>query len=352
MRRSAQRLTSAPTLRPVREPKPLWKSLVCFAALVLATALGACGGGDDGGDDETGIDVAQRSVPIRCTPQPDAPKQLRVRAKWSRDEIRSLTITKERRDADASTNQQSKATAVVRVLRAGRRGSLLRWSSGDVALPASGAGITEEQLQRLKRAAGEFQVVYSTDRAGTFEKVSNVPALRAQVRRTLGVLDRLGGDDPKLSEAIAASRELVLSDAFIRSALVKEIVGMHAAYGLKLTAGRARTLPYELANPFGGEALPARARIKLVDAQDAAGCALIQIEVTPDSDAVTDAIVRGQRASGASAPSAADLAGFSIRNTLRYSYDPGSGWIVRADLRQSIKAGNRSRTDRTVISSR
>ena len=326
--------------------------MVCVAALVLASALGACGGGDDGGDDETKIDVSQRSVPIRCTPQPKPPKQLRVRAKWSRDEIRSLTITKERDDAEASTNQQSRATAVVRVLRAGRRGSLLRWSSGDAALPISGADITEEQLQRLKRAAGEFRVVYSTDGSGTFEKVSNVPALRAQVRRTLSVLDRLGDDDPKLTEAIAASRELVLSDAFIRSALVKEIVGMHGAYGLKLTAGKARTLPYELANPFGGGALPARARIELVDAQDASGCAVIEIAVTPDSGAVTDAIVRGLRASGTSAPSAADLAGFSIRNTLRYSFDPGSGWIVRADLRQSIKAGDRSRTDRTVISSR
>jgi len=37
---------------------------------------------------------------------------------------------------------------------------------------------------------------------------------------------------------------------------------------------------------------------------------------------------------------------------LRYRYDPTSGWVVRAELRQLIKAGGRSRTDRTVISSR
>ena len=335
----------------MREPKALRALLVCVTAIALATALGACGGDDDG-DDEAKIDVAQRAAPVRCTPLREPPKQLRVRSKWSKDEIRSLTITKQRDEAEASMDQQSKATAVVRVLRAGRRESLLRWSSDDVALPTSGAGVTEEQLRRLKRAAGEFQVVYSTDRSGTFEKVSNVAALRAQVRRTLAVLDRLGEDDPKLTEAIAASRELVLSDAFIRSTLVKEIVGMHAAYGLKLTAGAPRTLPYELANPFGGRPLPAQARIELVDAQDAAGCAVVQIAVTPDARAVSDAIVQGLRASGATAPSAAELAGFRIRNTLRYGYDPGSGWIVRADLSQSIKAGNRSRNDRTVITSR
>jgi len=333
-------------------PKPLRKALVVVTALALATALGACGGDDDG-DDPQKIDVAQRAAPVRCTPRPEPPKQLRVRSKWSRDDIRSLTITKQRDQAEASMDQQSKATAVVRVLRAGRRGSVLRYSSGDVALPTSGAGVTEQQLRRLKRAAGEFRVVYSTDKVGTFEKVRNVAALRAQVRRTLAVLDRLGEQDPKLTEAIAASRELVLSDAFIRSTLVKEIVGMHAVYGLKLTAGAPRTLPYELANPFGGRPLPAQARIELVDVQDAAGCAVVQIAVTPDARAVSDAIVQGLRASGATAtPSAAELAGFRIRNTLRYSYDPGSGWIVRADLGQSIKAGNRSRNDRTVITSR
>ena len=221
-----------------------------------------------------------------------------------------------------------------------------------MAVPLTGDGISPEQVRRLKQAAGEFRVVYSTDRDGAFEKVRNVPALRAQVQHTLAVLDQLGKEDPKLGKAVDATCELVLSEAFIQSALVKDILSLHGAYGLKLSAGKPLTLPYELANPFGGEPLPARARIELVDAQDAAGCAAIQIEVLPDADAIRDAVLDGLSATGRAAPSAAELAGFTVRNMLRYRYDPTSGWVVRAELRQLIKAGGRSRTDRTVISSR
>ena len=201
----------------MRERRVLRAPIVCAATLALATALGACGGGGD--DDDAGFDVSQRSAPIRCTPLPNAPQQLRVRAKWSKDELRTLRITKLREDSDTSKQQRSDATAVVRVLRPGAERSLLRWSTDDVAVPLTGDGISPEQVRRLKQAAGEFRVVYSTDRDGAFEKVRNVPALRAQVQRTLAVLDQLGKESPKLGKAVEATRELVLSEAFIQSAL-------------------------------------------------------------------------------------------------------------------------------------
>jgi len=308
----------------------------CSAAtsvLVAAFLMSACGGG---GDERT---PAARA---RCSSTAGASSSVDVEPRWSAGDTRSVTISKTRAETGRKSTQSS-ATASLRVLATGPRGSRLRWRSSDLVLPSD--RVPEQDRQRLKDFAKGFEVIYTTDRDGAYGVKQNVAQIRSQLTKVLELLD-------EGTEADRRTRSIVLSGRFIQSSVVKEIQVLHSAYGLRLKLGEPQPIAGQIPNPFGGAAVTARGTAELVETRDDAGCAVVELDARPDGDALARSLVAslGPQAKGALA--VVKRGALSVHDTSRFTYDPGSGWPVRVEATRSAKIGAKSRSEITVIRTR
>jgi hypothetical protein len=311
---------------------------VAVTTLALALALGACGGDDD--EPTAGAKGAPR-----CTPGAAAPTAVDIAPKWSAGDAREVSISKTSEESGQDPSESS-ATADLRVLAAGAKGSRLEWKSADPVLPED--QLPDDAEQRLKDSADGFTIVYGTDAAGAYTAKRNVAEIRDQLKH---VLDRLE-EDPADAESVARSRAVILSDTFIQTSVVKEIAVLHGAYGLKLQEGRPERVSQQIANPFGGAALTAKGTAELVEARNENGCAIVEVDVKPARAELARSIADTFGGTSGDVPAAARKAGLSVHNTTRYTYDPGTGWLARADVTQTVTISGRSRSDITVITTR
>ncbi|MGH2840165.1 MAG: hypothetical protein ACRDKY_04990, partial [Solirubrobacteraceae bacterium] len=127
---------------------------------------------------------------------------------------------------------------------------------------------------------------------------------------------------------------------------------LHSAYGLKLREAKPQPVTQRIANPFGGEALTARGTVELLDARDSAACAIVELDAKPSRAALSKSLADTFGDQASEAPTAARRAGLSVENTSRFTYDPGTGWIVRGDFIQTVTISGKTRSDITVITTR
>lgn len=316
-----------------------------IAAVVLAVVASGCG--ED--DEKTGA-ITVKPPAVRCTPQPAGERGgVAIRPKWSAGDTRRVTIERTREDNGGEAPIGGATTAEVEVLKASRGGAELRWVTGDMELLLGDRELPDEVLDELKKAMSDITVEYSTDRDGAFRKVENLPEMRSQLETMLSTLERLGGDDPGFAQAMQATRQVMESDAFIETAGIEQPGLLHSAYGIELSQGEALTGETELPNPLGGPPIPATSEFELVSARDANGCVAVSGHVDAEPEALRKYLVEGmERLSGREIPEA-EIQGMRLRQEIEYAYDPGSGWIARAEARKLVSVADRRRTDRTVL---
>ena len=315
---------------------------LAFGALLAAGACG--GGGEDGGDER------RPAQTVRCTPAPDA-RKVRIAPKWRAGEERTLTIEETRAGGQAPRPEQSRSTARVRVLEAGSKGSSLAWTLDDIAI-ALGTNLPPGLGVRVADEAEGLELQYAVDRDGAFAAVENVSEVRDRLRRMMQLIESEATGRPELLAVLRQTRSLLESETFIQTSVGEEARLMHSAYGLVLEPGRPAEIDYRLPNPFGGHAIRSPARLELTDARDANGCVTIELTSSLPQDELTRVLADFFRRTGRPPPAASQLAGSSLRHTQRLTYDPGSGWMVRAELTKQMVVGGRERTDRTVVTSR
>lgn len=318
-------------------------------AIGAVLAFGACGGDGDGGGGEKAA-----AEPVRCTPASPTARKLLVRPRWKAGDERTMAIEKIRKEGSAP-ERRATLTAQLRVLEAdpGSGRATLRWSVGATSL-ARGQNLPAEALERLKGDTEILAIEYTTDADGAYDRIQNVPEVRDQWLRMLDTLEE-PDDTPREREIVRQLRETLSTETFIQAAVGEEAQLMHNLYGVEIEPSKDIVGPYELENPFGGDPLPATARIELADPEDRNGCAAIDLTVDPDKEGVAKMMQDFVAQFGPSAP---DVSGVSarLRNELRFAYDPGSGWVVRAELTKRITVSDgrqtRRQSVRTVVTSR
>ncbi len=316
----------------------IMRSISTAALVAMALTLGACFGGDD--------DKPAASLqPPKCTPAPGTPTSVNIEPKWSVGDTRSVRISKSREETGEEASESS-ATANLRVVGVAQNGARLQWRSTDLVLPDD--QLPDDAKNRLRDAAKDFEVVYSTDTGGEYRRKQNVAAIRDQLTRVLDLLE----EDPTQAESVARTRPIILSDAFIQTSVVKEIPMLHSAYGLKLAEGRPQRITRVIPNPFGGAALEAKGTAELVEARDENGCAVVELDVKPSRAALTDSLTKTFGGDAEDVPAAAKRAGIGVHDTSRVLYDPGTGWVVRVDFTQSVTISGNNRSDIAVITTR
>ncbi len=221
-------------------------------------------------------------------------------------------------------------------------------TDGSNAMPQ----LPKAQTKLARRTQAARSIEYSTDESGAYGHVENLDALRGQAERIVDKLEGLRGSSPELAESTAAMRDLLLSDSFLQTTVVEDVAVMHAAYGLVLDPDERITAPDELPNPFGGRPFPATSSVALLTPRDGDGCAVVEMTVTPEPDATAEILIEslvdlvGEDESRAMAD---EVSGFTIRNTIRYAYDPTSGWMVRVEAEQVIEIDDARCLERKVF---
>ena len=314
------------------------------AAVVVATAA-ACGGGDDDG----GGSSAPPELPAaRCTPASGTSKSVAVKPKWKIGDRRTVHIQKSLEDTERDGSFHTSATAEVRVLDADKSGALLRWTSGPISLPAAPA-LLGDDADEVAEAVDPLRIEYATDRDGIFSELANLSSLRTQV---VAMLDAIAKETDK-DEEVTALRRIAESKAFLEAAMVEDLGNLHFMYGVEVERGERVDTEYELPNPFGGDPVPSNASYTLTMLRDRDGCAVFDVTIDADSDAIARNLREGQeQLTPGEAPDESDLEGLTLRHELTYAYDPGSGWIARADARKIFELGDERRTERTLIVTR
>jgi hypothetical protein len=312
-------------------------------ARLLLPALGAAAVAFGGcGDDENGDEAAA----IRCKPAPAGAKEIAVEPRFRAGDRRKVTISKSRKDTVQKGEVRASGEAELSVVEGGPRKAVLRWTAGQVSLPLP-EGVDAGAVKKFEEEGERVDVEYATNERGTFERIRNLPEVKAQVGRMLDLLAEL---DPKLAEAMGALRTLFQSDDSVQKTMAQDPAILHGAYGLGPAAQRPRAVPYELPNPFGPTPIPASARFKLVSPRDANGCAVAELVIDPDPEELVEIMteVLKKIGGGRKVPARA-LEGVELRNTARFTYDPGSGWVLKVDAVKSQTLAGRTRTDRTVV---
>ena len=321
----------------------VWGARVAVAAVTVTTAA-ACGGGDDG----DGRTTPPKEPAARCTPAGSASKSITVKPKWKIGDRRAVHIQKSLEDTELDTPVHSWGSAELRVVESDRSGALLRWTSGPVSFPAAtllvpgNAGEIAEDVDPLR-------IEYATDRDGVVSEIGNLSSLRTQVAAMLDAI----AEHTDRDDEVTALRRIAESDAFLQTAMVEDLGNLHFLYGITVEPGETVRGEYELPNPFGGDPVPSALSYTLTTPRDRSGCAVFDATLDADPDAIAKQFEQGfgQLGQGDSLD-ASELEGMRLRHELSFSYDPGSGWIARADARKIIELRERRRTERTLMITR
>ncbi|HEX7277813.1 MAG TPA: hypothetical protein VF244_10605 [Acidimicrobiales bacterium] len=316
------------------------------AALALAFLAAACGDGESSSSGPSTSAAPAR--PTTCTPVGAPAEPIEFAARWSAGDTRSFSLTTTREDSSRPEQSGSATTPMkIRVLGSGSAGFRLSWDSGETILPTAPGPEEQAAVDQLNEL-GQFSIEYSTDASGAFEQVENLEALRSQVDRVITAL----GESGLGPEEIEKVREVMLSDSFAETTLMENIVAFHSPYGLVLDPEDSFTAPDELPNALGGRPFPATSSVRVVNPRDAEGCAVLEVVVTPEpgpmAEILAEAVAELTGDDGVGI-TPEELGRFTVRNTIRYAYDPGSGWMVRVEMEQVIEAAGARRLEREVI---
>jgi hypothetical protein len=313
---------------------------------LLALALGGCG--EEDGEETEAREAAPVPAP-RCEPVGARTKTVEPRARWEVGDRRELTIERARVELGGSGETTARSTGSIEVTGKTAGGWLLRYEPDGLVLPPAEGALDQEVPEEVKDIFEGLAVEYSTDRAGLMNEVENVADVRERLKELLDKAEEDAAGDPQLTQALQATRRIALSEAFVQTVIVSDIVLLHDLYGASLTEGRPLRAEGELPNPFGGDPFPADIEIALRDARAASGCARFDTAVVPERRAFA-AAVREVVADTGGDP--AELRRFKLRHTARSTYDPGSGWFVRVESMERIDVAGGGLVERTVVTSR
>jgi hypothetical protein len=323
--------------------QPRWRTV---PLAVFALALGGCG--EEDGEETEAREAAPVPAP-RCEPVPARTRTIEPRARWQVGDRRELTIERARVELAGSGETKARSTGSIEVTGKTAGGWLLRYEPDGLVLPPAEGALDQEVPEEVRDIFEGLAVEYSTDRAGLMNEVENVADVRERLKELLDEAEEDAEGDPQLTQALRATRRIALSEAFVQTVIVSDIVLLHDLYGASLTEGRPVRAEGELPNPFGGDPFPADIEIALRDARTASGCALFDTAVAPDRRAFA-AAVRDVVAETGGDP--AELHRFKLRHTARSSYDPGSGWFVRVESTERIDVAGGGQIDRTTVTLR
>ncbi len=289
-----------------------------------------------------------------CTPLPAGATTVDVTPAWrSGDSVRlSIGLA---RSGNRVTPSDRTWTATVTVLDVLDEGYVLQWETDEQvidpeALAAIGvAGDAIERLDELSRK----RIEYVADTAGAFVGIVNVEELMANSAEQLAIFEDEVFDNDASDEVQVITREVLgalATDPELAEVVFGESLRVyHGLYGALADTGEPITGPATLPNPLGAERFPATQVQELVTVADAEGCAVLATTTTPDPAELDRILDQIAAAAGDAAAVAPLLEGFTVGAERRYRWDPGSGWMIEVEARETTSSALVDQSETTTI---
>lgn len=289
-----------------------------------------------------------------CTPLPAGATTVDVTPVWRAGDTVRLDIGVSR-SGTGVTPVDREWTVIITVLDVLDEGYRLEWETDEQVIDPevlAAAGVGAEAIGRLD-ALSRSRIEYVADNFGAYVGIVNVEELMARTAEQLAIFEaEFFGDDT--SEEGRVARE-VLSALATDPELVEAVVGerlreYHGLYGALAEAGEPITAPATLPNVLGDEPIPATRVQEVTAVADDGGCAVLTTTTEPEPSELQrmldDVLAEAGDAAEGLAPL---LEGFSVRAERRHRWDPGSGWMIEVDVRETTSSPLVDRVEATTI---
>jgi len=272
--------------------------------------------------------------------KPAPPEDTSFLPRWSKGESRVYEQLKGRRvvSKDGTTNQAgSRARLDLKVVDAGPKGYLLRWTISESALDGERSPKQQPEFENLLKAMEGWNVLLDIDESGNFKGVKNWKEIRSKIEAVNESLlkDRtyqsLPPDSQKRFRAQLKARSQ--SKEQIEELCAREAKAFLAPIGLTFKGGEPIEYQTRLPNPRGGEPFPTRARFEIsrIDPTTARAIIVWRQVVNPASlgTGLGETVGRLGKSLGRP-PSPSDsnpYKSLSISDQCQYLMDMQGGWV-------------------------
>lgn len=138
-------------------------------------------------------------------------------------------------------------------------------------------------------AAGPTGIVYKTDEVGSLLSIENASEIRMTMLSKLAVIEDMYSDQKQreaFQKIMAPIKDIYTSDAGIEQLVAKELQLFHMLFGVAIDSGSTIDYDDQLANLFGGDPIPAKARLIQTTMDTAAGTFTVINELVPNEKAI------------------------------------------------------------------
>ena len=273
----------------------------------------------------------------------------------------SIEIVKRREEWKNGGLVQSRVSTMpieVECLAEDEQGYVCRWRYGKTMLSA-----TNEFAERIAAMMDGFAVDMRLDESGSVVGFADEEQARRQFeehvtrfRRTL--LDQVGEGTKEaelLSSALNVTRSTLEGPAFA-SSMLKEPSLFYMWCGGSYELGSEVAYDDLLPNPFGGEPLPAKARLKLTELRPDAAEASIEWSQTLDARKATEMVLAFARTTaeklGKPVPRPEEVPRLDVQDQASFIFDLSTGTPKSARWSRTITTGDSKRVDALVFTTR
>ncbi len=247
-----------------------------------------------------------------------------------------------------------RATLRLRVLESGADGTLLEWIEGDQVIVEAHPS-RRPVMEMGFEIARDLPIVVALDAAGGVRSLANLDVVRTHCLALMDALAARWRDRPDTAaladNLLPAMKAAYATDAMVAAATLKEPMLLLGAMGRRFGADEPVEFRTALANPLGGEPLPAIARFAIRDVrpgehQAELGWLMVSDPVATDSMAREGAATAANVVAAAVGPDKARLAAdaaalpaITLEERGDYVVDTATAWPVRVTHARTLRAG-------------
>ncbi len=234
------------------------------------------------------------------------------------------------------------------------QGWILEWAQGGSVL--EGFGLPPqlaEQMQPFLEDAELPPIRYRLFDDGVLGDVENVDDLRSALLNTMQAISKAsGGSDPTVTQLIGVYEGMSDSDLALLMTEPMQIYHFFDGVAVDVSAGEVDETA--LPNVFGGDPIPAIARLEVETLADEGDCVVLRHVTEIDSERAAPIIAESLATTfGASSDRSAEFETFMsqlrIENTIRVRIDGATGRVVESVGSQVASSGDEEQTETTTI---
>lgn len=246
----------------------------------------------------------------------------------------------------------ARSTAEIEVVSASEEAYVIAWTHGETTFDAAGPG-EDPLVKKMTDLVKGLRIEIEMDSEATIKGVRNWKDLQATLKKSADLmceeLKAKGMDAESLAKVRAQIAQMYGGKMLVEQNCTRDPQRYFMVFGYVFVGGKPVEYEDKLANPFGGEPFPCKARFSLRGVDRKSGVATIGFrQVIPPEDAlrIMEKTLKDM-AKRAGKPVADDegLRSFSMEDTAEFRVELATGWIESLTHKRTTKSGGASQED-------